>query len=680
MTEKIITLMALAIAASAGYAGTPEVVIAKGSGEMEWPPANTSAMTRVSDGGFHVGILELGEGERFVMGGYSDGADAPSRLGPKGNVDFNASSDQIYDIVGDGDVHRSSGRLPVTLESTPSMADFDLWTDKARYNPGQEVVISVFSSEFDSYKGATVRYRCGATVIKEEPLVSSQWSWVPPTEDFKGYLVDIYRLDADGNEEILGSIGVDVSSDFKRFPRNGYVAWYGSERLGGVWNDVAFLNRRHINVVQFQDWHWKHHHPYCGDAVYKDIANNDVSLDVVKELLKAQHAYNMKSMFYNLGFGALENDGATADGVKEEWYYFKDPNHQNKDYHVLPEGWKSNISLLDPGNPGWQAYLCDRNEEVYSNLDFDGYQVDQLGKPYGPIYDYSGNQFVFADHFPSLLQALKARHPSKSLIMNSVSRHGERQIASSGVVDVCYSELWQGEAMYTDMYSVIKSNKEASRDQRMKTIFATYMNYDYAKAHKGGNFNTPGVLLTDACIFALGGTHLELGSGGKMLCNEYFPNTDLNISPELKDAITRYYDFATAYENYIYDTTEELAPVMTSLSGHKLSIWNWQMGPQPRKIVVHAKRTESGATVLHFLNFIKVNSLSWRDLNGDMPAPESQENIILDIDCDRMVSKVWAATPDGQACVPRTLEFTQQGRSLRVTLPSLLYWTMLVLE
>lgn len=77
---------------------------------------------------------------------------------------------------------------------------------------------------------------------------------------------------------------------------------------------MAFLNRRHINVVQFQDWHWKHHYPYCGDAEYTDIANNKVSLNVVKELISSQHGYNMASLFYNLGFGALENADAAKMG------------------------------------------------------------------------------------------------------------------------------------------------------------------------------------------------------------------------------------------------------------------------------------------------------------------------------------------------------------------------------
>ncbi len=187
-------------------------------------------------------------------------------------------------------------------------------------------------------------------------------------------------------------------------------------------------------------------------------------------------------------------------------------------------------------------------------------------------------------------------------------------------------------------------------------------------------------MLTDACIFALGASHLELGTGGNMLCREYFPATNLKMSDELVESITRYYDFITAYENYLYDTERELSPRITFLSDHQISIWNYQMGPQPRRIVVHGKEVETGALVYHMLNFSSVNNLGWRDINADMPAPEHLSDIKLDIDCDRMVSKAWVATPDSHACVPVELDFTQQGRSVTVTVPSLDYWTMLVLE
>ncbi len=662
---------AVLLCSAMAFAQNSTVRIGVAQAGSAFPDASAADMARVSEGDFHTAVASVGENEVIM---FADGEG--TSLAPAGNKVFSPSRNWSYTSLGESDVHA----VPVreVAAGTPDINTFDLWTDRARYNPGENVWIQ--AARFADYPDATVRYRRGAEVINEHPLVQEWWMWTPPATDYRGYLVDVYRIDGDGREVILGSIGVDVSSHWKRFPRNGYTAWYEPGKEPYIGGDVAFLNRRHINVVQFQDWHWKHHRPYCADAEYTDIANNRVSLNVVKTLIENQHSYNMHSLFYNLGFGALERAGAAEDGVSDEWYYYFDAGHNEKDYHRLPEGWKSDITFVDPGNEAWQNYLCDRNDEVYRNLDFDGFQVDQVGKRGdGYIYDYYGNRYLMADRFPSLLKAFKSRHPQKSLIMNSVSKHGATQIASSGVVDACYSELWGGEADFMDIYWCIFDHKQAGGND-MKTIFANYMNYDYGVANYGKAFNTPGVLLTDACIFALGGAHLELGTGGNMLCNEYFPNTNLHMDDDLKQAVTRYYDFITAYENYIYDTVRELTPTLTSLSGHELCVWNYAGGPKPRRIVVHAKETDSGARVFHLLNFKNVNSLSWRDLNGDMPRPEKQTEITLDIDSDRMVSKVWAASPDADACAPRALEFTQQGRSVKVTVPSLEYWTMLVLE
>ena len=206
-------------------------------------------------------------------------------------------------------------------------------------------------------------------------------------------MAEVYRQEQDNSETVLGTIAVDVSSDWTRFPRYGFVATFDGSKLsdGVIENEMAYLNRCHINGVQFQDWHNKHHWPLGGTRdnlldVYKDIANRDVYTSVVKKYIDVQHGLGMKSMFYNLCFGAL--DDAATDGVKEEWYAFRNTSRGDKDMHSLPSSWKSSIYLVDPSNTEWQQYIGDRNDDVYANFAFDGYQIDQLGKR-GTLYNYS---------------------------------------------------------------------------------------------------------------------------------------------------------------------------------------------------------------------------------------------------------------------------------------------------
>lgn len=570
------------------------------------------------------------------------------------------------------------GETGGVTEVTPVTSDLtvDLATDKACYKPGETVSFTADALP----AGAKIRYRTSNRVVTEQAASGNSWTWTAPATDYTGYLVDVYRTREDGTEVILGTIAVDVSGDWTRFPRYGFVATFDASKKaeGVIEQEMAFLNRCHINGVQFQDWHNKHHWPLGGtrgqpDEVYKDIANRDVYTEVVKKYISVQHALGMKSLFYNLCFGAL--DDAATDGVKDEWYIFKNTGRTDKDSHDLPSSWKSNIFLLDPANAEWQSYIAQRNDDVYAEFDFDGYQIDQLGNR-GDRYDYNGNKVNLPKGYASFIESMKQKHPEKRLVMNAVSSYGASQIAGTGKVDFLYNEVWGDEADFKDLHTIIKANDQYS-NHTLKTVFAAYMNYD--KAGSGtGEFNMPGILLTDAVMFALGGSHLELGD--HMLCREYFPATALQMSDALKTAIIRYYDFMTAYQNLLRDKStqaETTVALNCTDSSRNLSFNAWP----PRKSTVTAySKNVDGKQVVHLLNFLSADNLSWRDLNGTMPQPRLVTDIPLKLAVSGKVGKIWVASPDAHAGASRELAFEQKDGVVSFTLPSLKYWTMIVIE
>ena len=124
--------------------------------------------------------------------------------------------------------------LTVCLLSLPSAACADgivseltleLSTDKACYEPGKTVTFTAVGN-LPSDKEVYVRYRHGNDIILKKAFAFEQgntWTWKTPNNDFVGYLVDIHYVE-DTKEHILGTIAVDVSSDWKRFPRYGFVA------------------------------------------------------------------------------------------------------------------------------------------------------------------------------------------------------------------------------------------------------------------------------------------------------------------------------------------------------------------------------------------------------------------------------------------------------------------------
>lgn len=232
-----------------------------------------------------------------------------------------------------------------------------------------------------------IRYCHGSAVVETARLTSSSWTWTPPTADYQGYMAELFTTAADGTETIVGTIAVDVSSQWTRFPRYGFVADFDNhqgtvDKNANIETEMAYLSRLHINGVQFQDWQWMHHKPvkFNGDGSltqwYQDISNRWVGVEYVKNYIAEQHKYGMKSIFYDLYFGAWKD--ADKDGVKPEWALLKkdELGRFYQDYHGLPSSWASNIYLQNPGNEGWISYMKDRCDEVYNNFDFDGFQVD----------------------------------------------------------------------------------------------------------------------------------------------------------------------------------------------------------------------------------------------------------------------------------------------------------------
>lgn len=555
-----------------------------------------------------------------------------------------------------------------TLNETVTEA-ISLSTDKACYKPSD---IVSFSADKMPAGEIYARYRHLGDVVEEVKVTTARWTWQTPAEDYKGYLVELYQKTDEG-DNILSTIGVDVSSDWDRFPRYGFLSKFGPMDKAQSDAIIDNLNRFHINGVQFQDWHYKHHWPLGGTAenpleTYLDIASRNTSLTTLKNYISQIHHYGMKAIFYNLCFGVL--DDAEEDGVSKDWYLYNESSCKNINNHPLGAPFKSSIYLVDPGNVQWQEYLAAKNDDVYAVLDFDGYQIDQLGNR-GQLYNASGQKVNLPAGYASFINAMKAKHPSKDLIMNAVSNYGADKIIGTGKTVFGYNEMWAGESGFSSLRSAVEDNYRFS-DNECRTVFAAYMNYNVADGL--GYFNTPGVLLTDAVIFALGASHLELGE--HMLGKEYFPNSNLVMKPELQEALVHYYDFLVGYENLLRDggSFDDLA-VTSVNSDYKLTSWP----PQTGKLTTLTKKV-GNRQVVHVFNFINADSTSWRDIDGTMPEPDLLESVVIDIPAQGTVKRVWMATPDHNGGALEELTFKEGAGKVRVSIPHLKYWDMIVLE
>jgi hypothetical protein len=321
---------------------------------------------------------------------------------------------------------------------------------------------------------------------------------------------------------------------------------------------------------------------------------------------------------------------------------------------------------MDPSNEQWRAYLSKQEDSAFQAFAFDGWQIDQLGD-WGTMYNYAGQPVVVSNAFTSFIQEAKS-YLNKAIVMNAVNQYGQSNIAQAPV-DFLYSEVWDPSVNYSDLTSIINKNYAFSGG-RLNTVLAAYM--DYNLGNNPGWFSTPGVLMTDAVIFASGGDHIELGE--HMLCKEYFPNGNLQMTDELKQDLVHYYDFLTAYENLLRDSLQATTLQLSTSSGTQISSIQ-QLGA-----VWYFSKQKDNLQILQLLNYINANNLQWRDPNGTQAEPDTIRNVALSFSTGDVVKRVWMASPDFYGGAALDLPFTQDSSRVSFTLSQMKYWDMVVIE
>lgn len=130
-----------------------------------------------------------------------------------------------------------------------SITSITIKTNKAKYAPGDAVTFNVDKLSENS----TVRYKYLNTILSEQPLTATNWTWTPPSEDYRGYMVEIYKT-VDNVETILGTTAIDVSSDWTKFPRYGFLSKFGTMSENQITAVLDNLKDYHVNSLQYYDW------------------------------------------------------------------------------------------------------------------------------------------------------------------------------------------------------------------------------------------------------------------------------------------------------------------------------------------------------------------------------------------------------------------------------------------
>jgi dextranase len=574
----------------------------------------------------------------------------------------------------------------------------DTYPDKTRYAPSEPVTLIVeFSGKaVGNEKISASIWQLGQIVSKCEPVVlkpdSSKDVALPctvPPADYQGYLVTVKLIDASGQTLGERQTAIDISSDWKRFPRYGYLAHYNANEGTDPKLWMAELNRFHINGLEFYDFQYRHDKPLAGtvqhpDTGWKDIAGREVDGSMVRDLIDQAHHYNMMAMAYNASYSGYDDVFARSeDRLPLKWAIWDTPDGPRtartaKNLELQnTEGWSTHrLYYMNQNDAGWQHYLFDQMHELFEVYPFDGWHVDTFGEKGG--YAFDGSKVDYIAGFRSFIDNAHAAL-RKRILFNAVGTLGQENIARSAA-DFVYSELWEDNETFAGILTTCEQVHFANPHDAY--VIAAYLHKEpeHGPVPRATQFNEPSVLLTDAAIFASGAAHIELGDGDRMLSREYFPaDTRLSVSPALHSALRHYYDFLTAYENYLRDdVNDEPRGVRLRVSGQTTNPF-----AVPNTIWTIARRKDD-TTVIHLINLLGSNDPHWRDVQMTRPEPPVLENLRIKLFSPESIQSVGWASPDvdGGQFHPIPFEHQKDEDSIWIefTVPTLQYWDTIFMK
>lgn len=571
-------------------------------------------------------------------------------------------------------------------------------TDQARYSPSDPVEISVTVGNrvgipiVDATLQVDFTQQGSTVATSQTELVSLDpgqtaivtFDWNPPTTDYNGYKLDVTLTDE--NDVVLDTAAsaVDVSSDWARYPRYGFMTNYPTQNPAESDYRMARLNDFHINGLQFYDWQWMHHVPLAGTVLdpepsWLDIQGRFTSGETVTNQIDGAHDYNMVAQNYNLAYGAWDGYGEDGSGVDYQWGMWRNNDCTDQAGFDLPAGWATpRMYWFNPADTAWQDYIFDRESDAMDVYPFDGWHVDSFGDV-GTVYDCGGNLLDNDDGISGFLAAAAAELTDKKLTFNAVANFST-DVHDAADLEFNYVEAWEtlGQTTYKDLKDILDSNWNTTGKP---TVFAAYLDYDYAKTTTTPQklFNDPGVRFLDSLLIAAGGGHIELGEGLQMLSNEYFPALLVEMGVTLRSAVRDLYDFAVANANLLYDPdlvqntrTIDLPAITTSTDGTDGTVWTFA-------------KEKVGYDILHLLNLLSATTDEWRDVDADMPAPDIQTGFTVKYYYGTgTVDGVQVASPDTDQGAYDDLSYSTGsdggGAYVEFTVPRLEYWDMIVIE
>ncbi len=519
----------------------------------------------------------------------------------------------------------------------------DFYPLKGTFKPGEtiQLQLKLFVDEptevLISLKFWHLAEQVGAVSHKISLIFGEQTctlEWIPPLETPRGYGVVCTLSDGLGQTSEKITSAFDVLPDWTAFPRYGFLTDFTAGR-GDVESTLESLVRFHINGLQFYDWQYRHDQLLPPAEVYIDPLERRLSLKTVRNFIEGAHKFGMAAMPYLAVYAAS----------LEFW-------RDHPDWAIYDEGgqpmtFMDFLGLMDPtSNSPWIRHLQQECQRMLTELPFDGLHVDQYGDP-KEGYNVDGEAIDIPAAFNAFISTLKDAYPNEAVVFNAVGNWPIEALGPSAQ-DFTYIEIWPPKTSYLDLPEVVSGARELSGGKPV--VIALYLPAD----------RPANIRLADALIYSCGGSRIELGENTRLLSDPYFPEHQ-EIPPELEGVLRKYHDFAVRYGDLIGPGAEDLH--------------DWPVDAPPG--VWSITRKNAYRTTVSLVNFNGIDDSGW-----DQPHPELRimENLAVEINFPDEVQQVYWASPDSSDIRLKPISWQQENEKLKVHIPSLEYWGIIVVE
>lgn len=518
----------------------------------------------------------------------------------------------------------------------------DIYPDKGTYIPGETVKINLSVS---INKAAIVPFLIEVYHLDEKVQTFSQetvfkegeqnvaFSIAVPSKSHCGYRVKVSWQEAMG-EKMKAFTAFDVMDNWTQYPRYGFLTDFEEGQHSS--NDkVRTLLKYHINGVQFYDWQYRHDQLMPPAQKFIDPLGRKISLRVIESLILDCHRVGIKAMPY-LAVYAASLEFADRHPA---WRLYDNDN--------APITFEGFLGIMDPtpGSP-WIEHLVQQCQTVLEETNFDGLHVDQYGDP-KTGRNINGEMVDIPDAFHQFLSRLKNDFPKTALTFNAVGNWPIDALATAPQ-DFVYIEVWEPTPSYQDLQDIVLNARRLSEGKPV--VIAQYLQ----------NTQIANIRLSDAIIYACGGSRIEIGEVERLLADPYYPKHQ-EISPELGDILKQYVDFAVAY-------SELIGPVAANISLHEATL------PENLRLIV---RKNQDWISLNLVNFSGLGDVRWID---DHAEPQPMKEVWIDVPESWPVKEVFWATPDKQDQVLQKCEWDFVGGRLHIKVPIVDYWTMIAIQ